>query len=262
MPQLMPAPKARQIFRRTAKDRIVGRALRLISAAAALTVLSGCQGIVSSPTLSQVRVIDTSPDAPGIDVYQNNLPLIYNLGFGTITSYVPTDPATYTISTKVNGSSQVLTSGKATFVASKQYTILLGNVAASLEQTTLLDQSQAAPTGQIALRFLDQATRVGAMDVYLVPAGAKFTSVTPLVTNMTFGINTGYLNVPTGTYTIVLVPTGTIPTSSTIATYTGPQVTYTGGSASTIILIDQQLVTTPGLQVITATDFTSPTATS
>jgi hypothetical protein len=258
----MPAPKARQIFRRTAKDRIVGRALRLISAAAALTVLSGCQGIVSNPTLSQVRIIDTSPDAPGIDVYQNNLPLIYNLGFGTITSYIPTDPATYTISTKVNGSSQVLTSGKATFVASKQYTILLGNVAASLEQTTLLDQSQAAPSGQIALRFLDQATRVGPMDVYLVPAGAKFTSVTPLVTNMTFETNTGYLNVPTGTYTIVLVPTGTIPTSSTIATYTGPQVTYTGGSASTIILIDQQLVTTPGLQVITATDFISPTATS
>jgi hypothetical protein len=262
MAQLMPAPEARRSFNFTVKGRIVGRALRMASAAVAMTVLSGCQGIVSSPTLSQVRVIDTSPDAPGIDVYMNNSPLIYNLGFGTITSYVPADPATYSIATKVNGSSQVLTSGKATFVASKQYTVLLGNVAANLEQTTLVDQGQAAPTGQIALRFLDQATRVGAMDVYLVPAGAKFTSVTPIATNMVFGTNTGYLNVPTGTYTIVLVPAGTIPTSSTIATYTGAQIIYTGGSATTVILIDQQLVTTPGLQVIMATDFTSPTATS
>jgi hypothetical protein len=258
MPQLMPAPEAR----RSLKGRIAGNALRLVSVAIAITALSGCQGIVSSPTLSQVRVIDTSPDAPGIDVYLNNSALVYNLGFGTITSYVPADPNTYTITTKVNGSSQVLTSGKATFATSKQYTILLGNIAANLQQSTITDQGQAAPTGQIAMRFLDQATRVGAMDIYLVPAGAKFTSVTPIVTNITFGTNTGYLNVPTGTYTIVLVPTGTVPTSSTIATYTGAQITYTGGSATTVILIDQQLVTTPGLQVIMATDFISPTATS
>jgi hypothetical protein len=262
MPQMMPAPKARRSFDLPVKSRIVGRAVRLIAAAVAITALSGCQGIVSNPSLSQVRVITTSPDAQGIDVYINTTLLVPNMGFGTITSYVPADPATYTISTKVAGSSTLLTTAKATFVASKQYTVLIGNVAADLQQTTLTDQSQAAPSGQISLRFLDQATRVGAMDVYLVPAGAKFTSVTPIVTNMTFGINTGYLNVPTGTYTVVLVPTGTIPTSSTIATYTGAQITYTGGSATTIILIDQQLVTTPGLQVIMATDFSSPTATS
>jgi len=56
------------------------------------------------------------------------------------------------------------------------------------------------------------------------------------------------------------VPTGTIPTSTTVATYTGAQTTYPGGSARTIILIDQQLVTTPGLQVITAADYDSPAA--
>ncbi len=59
-----------------------------------------------------------------------------------------------------------------------------------------------------------------------------------------------------------MVPTGTIPASDTIATYVGAQITYTGGSASTVILIDQQLVTTPGLQVIVAPDYTSPSATS
>jgi hypothetical protein len=59
-----------------------------------------------------------------------------------------------------------------------------------------------------------------------------------------------------------MVPAGTVPTSETIATYTCAQVTYSGGAARTIILIDQQLITTPGLQVITADDFDSPTATS
>jgi hypothetical protein len=36
-------------------------------------------------------------------------------------------------------------------------------------------------------------------------------------------------------------------------------VAYVGGSATTIIMINQQLVTTPGLQVISAPDFTPPT---
>ncbi len=262
MAQPTPVPKTRRRFILAGRRRAVGGALRFVAAVASLAALSGCQGIVASPSLSQLRVIVTSPDAPGLDIYLNSAALVYNLGFGTITSYAPVDPSTYTIAAKANGTSQVLISAKGTLAASGQYTALIGNVSADLQETILTDQSQAAPTGQIALRFLDQATRIGALDVYLVPAGAKLTAVTPFITNIIFGTNTGYLNIPTGIYTIVMVPTGTIPTSTTIATYVGAQVTYIGGSASTVVLIDQQIVTSPGLQVITATDYTPPTATS
>jgi len=244
------------------RSRVAVQRVLLFAIAGLLALtLSGCQGIVASPVLSQLRIIDTSPDAPGLDIYQNNAVLVYNLGFGTITSYVPLTPGTYTISAKADGTSQVLTSAKGTFVAGGQYTALIGNVFANLQETILTDQSQPAPSGQIALRFISQATRISPVDVYLVPAGVKLTAVTPLITDLSFGVNTGYLNIPNGTYTIVMVPTGTVPTSTTIATYTGPQVAYVNGSASTIILIDQQLVTTPGVQVITATDFIPPTAT-
>jgi hypothetical protein len=237
-------------------------AVSLTAAAVCAIVLSGCQGIVASQSGSQVRIIDASPDAPGIDIYQNNAAIAYNLGFGTITSYVPIDPGVYTTTATVAGTKQVLSSSKGTFVTATQYTVLIGNSAASLQQLTLKDQSNAAPSGQIALRFIDQATRIGALDIYLVPPGKKLTDVTPVVTNINFNVNTGYLNIPTGTYTLVMVPTGTIPSSTTVATYIGAQITYTGGSASTVILIDQQLITTPGLQVIIAPDYVSPTATS
>ena len=241
--------------------RASSRALRFVLAFVASGLLSGCQGIVNTPSLSQLRVITASPDAPGLDIYQGSAVLTYNLGFGTVSSYVPMNPGTYTIAAKGDGTTQTLVSAKGTFVAGSQYTVLIGNVSASLQETILKDQSQAAPSGQISLRFISQATRVSPMDVYLIPAGLKLTSVTPVVTNLSFGINTGYLNIPTGSYTLILVPTGTVPTSTTVATYSGPQVTYTGGSATTVILIDQQLVTTPGLAVVTATDYTPPTAT-
>lgn len=226
-----------------------------------VSLLSGCQAVQPTPTSTQVRVVDASPDAPGLDVYAGTGALAYNLGFGTVTSYVGLDPGTYTITTDTAGSKQVLTSAKATLATASQYTILVGNLSSDLQALVLKDQAQAAPSGQIGLRFLDEATRVSAVDVYLVPAGAKLTAITPVLTNISFPYNSGYVNVPSGTYTLVLVPTGTILTSATVATYSGTQVSYPGGSATTVILIDQQLVTTPGLQVISVPDYRSPNAT-
>ncbi len=241
---------------------LVRRAASLAAITFALGILSGCQAVITSTPQSHLRIVDASPDAPGLDLYEGSTALAYNLGFGTLTSYITFTPGNYTINADTAGSKQVLSSSKATLAAATQYTVLIGNSAASLQQLILTDQSQAAPTGQVSLRFIDQATRIGAVDIYLVPASQKLTAVSPLLTGVVFDTNTGYLNIPNGTYTLVMVPSGTIPTSTTVAVYSGAQVAYAAGAARTIILIDQQLVTNPGLQVITAADFDSPTATS
>jgi len=234
---------------------------RLLAAAAILATLTGCQAISSSPQ-SQVRIIAASADTPSFDLYRGPNAVAFNLDFGTVTSYIPLSPGIDTISAETAGTRQVLSSSKATLAASTQYTVLIGNSASSLQQLTLVDQSQPAPPGQIALRVIDQATRLGAVDLYLVPAGQKLTAVAPLITGVLFGANTGYLNIPSGTYTLFVVPTGTAPVSPTAATYTSPQVNYSAGSARTIILIDQQLATAPGPQVISAEDYTPPTSTN
>ena len=52
-----------------------------------------------------------------------------------------------------------------------------------------------------------------------------------------------------------------VPTATTISLYTGTSVTYSSGAARTFILVDQQLITTPGLQVVIGDDYDSPTAT-
>ena len=233
---------------------------RLLAVAAILGALTGCQAISSAPK-SQLRIIAASADTPGFDLYRGSAAVAFNLDFGTVTSYVPLAPGIDTISAETAGTRQILSSSKTTLAASTQYTVLIGSSSSSLQQLTLVDQNQPAPAGQIALRFIDQATRVGGVDIYLVPAGQKLTAVPPLITGVLFGANTGYLNIPVGAYTIVMVPTGT-PISATAATYTGPQVNYSAGSARTIILIDQQSVATPGVQVITAEDYTSPTTTN
>jgi hypothetical protein len=231
---------------------------RLAGAIAVLGTLTGCQAILSPAPEAHVRIINVTPDAPRLDLYQDSSALAFNLDFGTVTSYIPLTPGTYTITANTAATRQILSSSKNTFTTSGQYTVLIGNVAANLQQTTLADQSQTAPPGQTALRFINQATRAGAVDIYLVPAGQKLNAVTPLVTGITFGINTGYVNIPTGTYSLALLPTGVAPNGATIAAYTGPQVTYSAGAARTIIFIDHALPSVAGLQVITANDFDPP----
>ena len=242
------------------RTRPTRRLLTLAGLAALLAPLPGCQSIVGNQSVAQVRIIDASPDAGGIDIYQGAGVLAYNLGLGTITSYVPITPGNYNIAVDSAGTRQQLAIQGGTFSVNSQYTVLVGNYLAGLQELILKDQTQAAPSGQVALRFIDQSTRAGIVDLYLIPTGSTITSVQPVLAGVAFGKNTGYLNVPAGTYTLAALPAGTTPTATGSTSYTGAAVVYASGSAKTLILIDQQLITTPGLQVITANDYDSITA--
>ncbi|SNT08139.1 protein of unknown function [Granulicella rosea] len=226
-----------------------------------LGALPGCQSIAGNAVVSQVRIIDTSPDAPGLDIYEGSGVLAYNLGFGTATSYVPITPGSYAISADVANSKQQLISARGSFNVNNEYTVLIGNYVAGLTETVLQDQSTPAPSGQVALRFLDQSPAAGTLDLYLVSSSGTLLTSKPVLYNVAFGSNSGYVNVSAGTYTLVALPAGTVATSTTVATYLGTAVTYTGGSVRTLVLINQPLATTPGLQVITAADYDSAGAT-
>jgi hypothetical protein len=232
------------------------RTLRLGALALLLLGLPGCQSInIDATNAAQVRVITASPNAPAQDFYQNNSALAYNLGFGTVTSYMPLPAGAYTLSATKANTSQTLASSKTVFGSTKQYTVIVGNIAANMQETILQDQSQPAPAGEVALRFVHEATRSGAVDIYLVPKGGKLTATSPVATNIDFASNSGYINIPAETYAIAVVPAGTTPTPATITLHTGPQVTYTSSSAHTIVLIDQSAGTTPGVQAVVTDDY-------
>lgn len=245
------APSARAFLSRF---RRVGA---LASLALLTLTLPGCQSIaVNAGNVASVRVIDASPDAPGLDLYENGSAIAYNLGFGTITSYVAFAPGTYTLSANQANTRTQLTTTNASLANMHQYTALISNVNASMQETVLQDQNTPAPTSQIAVRVLDEATKINTgLDVYLVPSSGKLGNSTPIATGLTFGANTGYINVPAGTYAIAVVPTGTVPSTGSGTLLLGSQVTYSQGAVRTIVIIDQQVVSSPGVQALVAADF-------
>ncbi len=224
--------------------------------------MSGCQAVNgTSVPVAQLRIVDATPDAGGVDVYLGSTAIAYNLGFGTTTSYVATTPSTYTVSVNSAGTKTALSSVRATLSTNKQYTLLISNAAASMQTQVLTDQSQPAPSGQVALRFLDESMSAGNLDLYLVPSGGTLAKVNPIQTNLAFGGNTGYLDVPVGTYTLYVVANGTVISSTTVPLYTGSATAYSFGSARTFVLLDTQIVTSPAVQVLTLDDYDSATAT-
>jgi hypothetical protein len=241
-------------------------AFRFAALAIFAAVLTGCQGMSRVQPVSQVRVIDASPDAPAIDIHQNSATGLYNVGFGTVSSYIPVTPGAYTHAAYTAGTSQQLAAVKASFLDGGQYTVLTGNTAASLQMSILRDRSTPAPAGQVALRVVSQATRPGAFDLYLLPAGSPMTELVPLASHASFGANTGYINAPSGTYSLLAFPAGAVP-SETRPVYNGAQASYPSGAVRTLVLIDKpqsaqpRIVqqsgvrrTPPALQIITAND--------
>jgi hypothetical protein len=233
-------------------------ALRLAAVMLAAVGLSGCQSI--SMNSAQLRVIDASPDSGVIDSYQNGSALAYNLGFGTMTSYVPMSPGSYNFATEKAGTRQTLVASTDTLAAGKQYTEIIGSGLANLQQNVLQDETSPAPSGQVAIRLINQATRSGAVDVYLVPKSGKAANTSPIAVNLNFGVNSGYINIPEGTYALVVVPVGTTLASSTVTLLSGAQVDYASGAVRTVVLIDQEILGAqhaaliPGVQAIVADD--------
>jgi hypothetical protein len=220
----------------------------------AASLLSGCQSIeLTADNAAQVRVIDASPDAGSVDSYGNGSGLAYNLGFGMVTSYIAVPTGGYALSATRAGTKQTLTTNNVTLAAGHQYTQIVGNIAANLQQTMFVDQTEPAPAGKISVRVLNESTRPGALNVYLVAPGGKIGAIAPLAANLSFGGSSGYLDVPEGTYAVVVAPAGTTPRSSAGTLMRGAQVKYESGAVRTVVLIDAPLtprLSTDGLPEI------------
>lgn len=227
-----------------------------VALAASAMLLAGCQSMdMSSGSVAQLRVIAASPDSPQMDFYVGGNALAYGVDFGSVSSYVPLAPGRSTISANTASSRQMLVTADAGLAAGRQYTAVVTNVAASLQETIYADQTTPAPEGETAVRVIDAGTRGGSVDLYLVPTGGTLSSTSPLRTGVSFGSSTGYILVPSGTYALVVLPAGEVAASSAQSLLRGPEENFVSGAARTIVLVDHAGQTTPGMDEIVADDY-------
>jgi Domain of unknown function (DUF4397) len=217
---------------------------------AAGLLMSGCQNVMGSSARSQVRVIDASSNAPAVDVYAGSDLIATNVGSPTIGNYAIINSSSMrTIHVDPQGTKTIGAQTAGSFLGNESHSVYITDVGTGYGATVLTDQSTPAPSGQIAIRFLQSAPLSGLLDIYLVPSGSKFTGVKPVVSALTAGSITAYIGLPAGTYDVVVVPTGT-----TTASYTSGDIAFTDGEVDTALIVDQPVLSNPPINVIIGAD--------
>jgi len=231
--------------------------LRLVSAAAASLslslALSSCTNVAGFSQPSLVRVIDASYLAPGVNIYVEKSLLAANTGEGYISNYGTVTPsAAAPIQIAAANGGALLFSTTGSLLAGQQHSVFLTDNAASpisYTVTILADQQTPAPSGHSTFRFLNQAPRTGAVDVYMIPADVTIANSIPLITDLAAGAASPYTTFASQTVTMVVVPTG-------LATpkYTSAPIALTGGEVRTVVMVDSQLTSNPPVNVVIAND--------
>ena len=225
-----------------------------IAASLALALgLSACQTVAGFTSTSLIRVIDASYIAPAVNVYVENTLIAGNIGEGYISNYgtvAPSTSAKIAITQANNGTA--LVTAYATLTASGQRSVFLTDNGATPTEyllTVLEDQQTAAAAGHSAFRFLNQAPRTGALDVYMVPTGSTLANTLPLCSDLPVGQTCGYVSFASQAVTMVITPTG-----ETTPKYTSTALGLVGGEVRTVVIVDSQLTSNPPVSVVIADD--------
>jgi hypothetical protein len=219
-------------------------------------LLSGCQTISGSTSVSLLRIIDASYNAPSLNLYVGSTLLAGNLGQGSITSYAslhPTNNAVVKVTTTT--STKVLASGNTSLLAGTSHSLLVSDINAQYQVTVLEDQATAAPSGHSEFRMMNQAPATGAVDVYFLAGTSDtvFATAKPVITGLTVGAISGYVTIPSSTLYMVIAPTGTTLADDVSTIYTSAAFALVGGEVRTVLIVDPLLVTEP-VQVYVADD--------
>ena len=102
--------------------------------------------------------------------------LAYSVDFGTASTYVPLAAGNVRLSATRRTRPRCWWPPMPRLSPGRQYTAVVTNVAASLQETIYADQTTPAPAGEVAVRVIDAATRAGSVDLYMVPAGGRLTA--------------------------------------------------------------------------------------
>lgn len=216
----------------------------------ALAPLLGCQSVQSSiSSQTQVRVIDASYNAPAINVDVATTPIATNLGPATFTNYAFLPPENATAYVYPVGTTKATTQADGEFLVSQQHSVFITDAGKGYTASILTDQATAAPAGYFSIRFLQQAQKAGAVDIYLVPDGSKLADAKPLFTDAAPQSVEGYANVLAGSYTIVITPTGVTTKPSASAS-----IQFSAGQVRTALIMDAQLTTNPPVTVTVGND--------
>ena len=171
----------------------------------------GCDDSLNrvAPMNSYIRVLHSSPKSPAVDVYINNMLKFKNLTYGTFSDYVEVMSGDYNIKVYAAGTKTTPVLNKNVFIPKNSiYTVAAIGTLPNIDLLLVLEPKVNNPTNNAYVKFAHLSPNAGSVDVALPNGDILFK-------NVMYKESTNYIQVPAGTYTFEVRPTGT----KTIALY-------------------------------------------
>ncbi len=163
----------------------------------------------ASPMTSYLRVLHSSPKSPAVDVYINDMLKFRNLTYGAFTDYIKVMTGNYNVKLYAAGTKVSPVLNKNIFVPpEKIYTIAAIGLLPNIDLLPVLEPKINDPSDMVYIKFAHLSPNAGPVDIAL-PDGKI------LFKNISYKQLTDYIEIPAGTYTLEVRPTGT----KTIALY-------------------------------------------
>lgn len=192
--------------------------------------LSACTSSTAPITSSFLRAINTSPDAPPLDVYVYGSRVINSLPYGRSTLYIDigSGPASVDV---VTADSASLYRTATNFTAERSYSLFILGRVAKLGVLIVAD-SMSAPTDSARVRFVNASPSSASVDVYVKPLGAA-TPSTPTFPAVAFESATPYILTQSMALEVIVASAGSksVVVDDTLAS-------IPGGAVRTVVTLD------------------------
>jgi hypothetical protein len=184
---------------------------------------------------TRFRLMDAVPDESSLDVLVDSKSVSSNLAYGTSTGYLSESSGSHQIGIEPSGSSTTLLQQSISLGSGSDTTVLSYNFSSSIANLVLTDNNSAPASGDFKIRIVNASPNLGPADVYIVTPGTALTTVSPTLSNLSFGSTTSYQSLTAANYEIELTSVG-----QKFAVVDTGSLTFSSGQVRTFVGLNNQ----------------------
>jgi len=169
-----------------------------------ILLLVGC----GSGGNTRFRLMNAVPDESSLNVLVDSTSVSSNLASGTSTGYLSEKSGSHQIGIEPSGSSTTLLQQSISFASGSDTTVISNNFSSSIANLVLTDNNSAPASGDFKIRLINASPNLGPTDVYIVTPGTALTTVSPTISNLSFGVTAAYQSLAAANYEIELTAVG------------------------------------------------------